>query len=1439
MNKISHKLQAAMMSVVVGLSAMATSAEAQIDSMQPPIVTAHEGFGMGDHREGDLVTFQVVRSQHRIDAPLDVQVSVSQRGNVLKPADVGNKTLHFDAWADLAYIDLDTIDDQIDEADGSLTFSIRSGSGYRLGSPTRLSTNVRDDDVPSVSIQASTTSVQAGRPAVFRLSRNGITRTASTISLDVSQEGAVLTDAARAISTVQFRSGQSSATLSLATKSTAGAGKVFVAVLPGEDYASDIGNGYATVNVTASSAQLPVVSFMDADETIIEGQPASFEVRRNAAVSTPLTVSMQLRASRSGVIGAGTFTAMNVTIPAWSTQGTASVDTQDNTTPGEDATVRATIVGSSGYRTGTPATKTVTVEDDEDTIVRLTKTSPSAAQVVEGTTLNFRVTRTGRTSQALVVPIEINETQDMVTAEAPPLTSVTIAARSTYASFRVRTENDTVNELPSVVTVAMGTIGGRTVGSTGSEREIQVRVTDNDLPTVTISSSDVVERGILEGQTHHFFLTRVGVDGALLATAVRVRIDYEGDMFPSSGETRSITIPLNARSTQFSVTVPQNAIDQANGRMRATVLSGTGYVVGATTTNEGGSVVEPAGRTNYVNVWDDDVAVVGMYGPTGPVREGQTVTITLRRDSAAPIELPVRVGYAVYTGWPGGAHQERTITFPRNAISTSFTIRIGDDPYDLDDATLEVDLVYNQGNYSTIAGAERIELVVEDNDTVSGTPPTLSLSALSQQAIEGGDALFRINRTGSTAYELDVNFLVSETGDMTRNTRYGSATIPTGARYVTARVRTYSDVLKEDASTVTVELNDGLIVNDWYTINHSRDTVDIVVADNHDEQKPELSIYRVGADSIREGTDARFRIVRVGRFRDALLVSLNVSETGDMLEPASKAITEITIEPNESEVILTLETVDDHQAEDESTISVGIKWDANYDRNDETNPATVEVTNDNDAYIDFSPYQNIEVVEGSAVEIVLEMNRRLSGVRIIEWGTEPITGGATPGTDYTAVAFQRLRFGSGDNTKTVTVQTTSDTINDSNEKFKLVFRNIAGNPIASHTEFSTGTPDFFTSEQVFEVTITNDGVLPKAYISGMGREVSRHVVESLTERLRSVERGDASQMSPRGDDDLPTFNMTKDGIGLWSSASSRGFEVAEAEGNVDSYTVAADVKRGDWLFGLGVTHSEGDGKYEATTVESDLTTAHPYAAWMHREWLAWATLGKGTGTLKMHDTESDAHYAGIDINHTMLAAGVDREHRVAQYLQVNAGVKGFWSVTKSGYAKAQYGHVLGAKVPNLSLSGYSDWTFNPEGPVQPTLGLALAHERDDYETQTELRPSVGLRVQHGAFKGHVNLTLIEGEWDAAGDLMFDPRRGFYAGLTRAAPESNLLGTESSESQLQLESGWKRSGMSPYIALGADTWRVGQKTAGASHEIDMSVRNTGDSAEVRVELKMRW
>ena len=297
--------------------------------------------------------------------------------------------------------------------------------------------------------------------------------------------------------------------------------------------------------------------------------------------------------------------------------------------------------------------------------------------------------------------------------------------------------------------------------------------------------------------------------------------------------------------------------------------------------------------------------------------------------------------------------------------------------------------------------------------------------------------------------------------------------------------------------------------------------------------------------------------------------------------------------------------------------------------------------------------------------------------------------------------------------------------------------------------------------------------------------------------------------------------------------------MAEAQGTVESYTVAADIHHGDWLFGLGVTVSQGEGEYEDVTLESDLTTAHPYAAWTRKGWLAWATLGRGAGTLDMYDAEHDTHYRGIDITHTMVGGGVDREHSATEHVQTNLGVKGFWSVTKLKDSLVESGHVLGARAPNLSLESYVDWTFNPDGAVQPTLGMALTYDRDDYETNTHLRPSVGVNVEYGALRGHLEVVLVEGQWDTSGNVMFQPKRGLYAGLTRSARELNPLTNAQTQPQMQLETGWKRNGLSPYMALGADSWRIGQKLRTASHEFDVYLRNERDEAEVRVGWRLSW
>ena len=256
-------------------------------------------------------------------------------------------------------------------------------------------------------------------------------------------------------------------------------------------------------------------------------------------------------------------------------------------------------------------------------------------------------------------------------------------------------------------------------------------------------------------------------------------------------------------------------------------------------------------------------------------------------------------------------------------------------------------------------------------------------------------------------------------------------------------------------------------------------------------------------------------------------------------------------------------------------------------------------------------------------------------------------------------------------------------------------------------------------------------------------------------------------------------------------------------------------------------------------LDSNLTTAHPYAAWTRDKWLAWATLGHGTGTLNMYDTKHDAHYRGIDIAHTMVAGGVDREHSASDNLRINVGAKGFWSVTRSAYTRVASGLVRAAKAPNLSLESYVEGTLNPDRPVQPSLGIALGYDRDDYETNLRLKPSVGVNVEYRALSGHVEVVLAEGRWDVAGNVMFEPDRGLYVGLTRSAPEPGLLDSEPVPAQLQLETGWKRNGLSPYMALGDGSWKFGQKLGNALHHFDVHVRGGRHGAQLRVGVRIRW
>ena len=542
---------------------------------QSPMVTPQmmpEGM---ENQEGDIVTFEVVRGPENIGQTLSVNVRVAESGNMLQASDKGRHTLHFEPWRDLAYIDLDTIDDSVNEGESRLTFSILGGSGYSIGSPRSVSTTVSDNDVSEISVRGTTSSVRAGQNANLQISRNGTTGGRISVQIAVADTNNVLQAGVPATNTVELRSGQRSANVSLATRSDIKMnGSVHVTVMPnGNEYTPSISAGEATVNVTRRELELPTVSFERSTDRITEGQRAPFVVRRNVAEAAAVPVTIAVSTSRSSLVGEDFTPTRTVTIPAHNTTAVLEIRTVDDEMVNDDGQIRATIQPSNRFRTGNRRTKVVTVQESQPAEVSLTVVTGYLNRLREGIHLQFRVSRVGNGSGPITIPISVSESGDMLHAQARQINAVTISANRRSATFGVRTVNDDIDERDSTVRLTIGGTQpyGQEVAVIG-ESAIELTVQDDDPDTVTIHIPEEGSTTMVEGQSTIFELRREGVVQEMRAVTATVLIEHTGSRFNTTGRTMEVPLPATTAVVHFTVTVPDDDIDQDTASIRARIL---------------------------------------------------------------------------------------------------------------------------------------------------------------------------------------------------------------------------------------------------------------------------------------------------------------------------------------------------------------------------------------------------------------------------------------------------------------------------------------------------------------------------------------------------------------------------------------------------------------------------------------------------------------------------------------------------------------------------------------------------------------------------------------------------------------------------------------------------------------------------------------------------
>ncbi len=373
--------------------------------VQPPTpevnITASSG-----GTEGSNVTFTVTASPAPT-ANLDVSLAITTSGDYGVSA--GTQTVTIAGGMSSATLTLPTTDDSVDEADGSVTATLSSGSGYTIGQLSSQTAQVTDDDDPPELEQVAVTPVVSisggngvteGGSASFTLTATPAPDSAITVSVTVTASGDY--GATTGSRTVSIGTG-GSATFSVATTNDSADepdGSVTATVVAGSDY--DLGaNKVATVAVADDDdPPIPVVSIAGG-AGVTEGGSASFTLTATPAPTSAISVTVTITAS--GDYGAATG-SRTVSIPTGGS-ATFNVATSDDSADEADGSVTATLVDGSEYDLGTVKTATVGVADDDDPPVEssVTVSIEDASASESASDLVFRVTLSEASNEDITV----------------------------------------------------------------------------------------------------------------------------------------------------------------------------------------------------------------------------------------------------------------------------------------------------------------------------------------------------------------------------------------------------------------------------------------------------------------------------------------------------------------------------------------------------------------------------------------------------------------------------------------------------------------------------------------------------------------------------------------------------------------------------------------------------------------------------------------------------------------------------------------------------------------------------------------------------------------------------------------------------------------------------------------------------------------------------
>ena len=719
------------------VSSSASAATVAVSDDDAPEISITAGTAI---TEGGDATFTITATPTP-SADLNVTVEVSQSGDY---ASTGAQTVTIPTTGSQT-LTVGTTDDANDEADGSVTATISTGTSYTVSSSASAATvAVSDDDAPTlpeISIAADG-DVTEGTNASYTLTATPKPAADLDVTVEVTQSGDFVTTGSQTVTITT----SGTATLSMPTSDDTTKepdGSVTATISVSADY---------TVSTNAGSADVAV---SDDDDAQLASQ-ATIDSCVSDSVLTTVRRYYDANKDRAPNYGRN-----------WKRVLITFRDVQDSQlTPFTAAEALAGEQQWFGWKPVREALECI----EEATAPPPPPSDPEISisagiAVAEGADATFTVTASPTPTTALTVNLTVSQSGNFgATTGADTVTIPTTGS----ATFTVSTANDSTDEPDGSVTATLSSGTGYTVSGTSNVATVSVSDDDDPAPATPVISI-AAGSGVTEGSDATFTVT--ASPAPTTALNISVTISQSGG-YVTTGS-RSVIIPTSGTKT-FAVTTTDDSDDEADGSVTATISSGTGYTVSS------------SASIATVAVSDDDDAQLASQATIDSC-VSDSVLATVRR---------------YYD-----ANKDRAPSYGRNWKRVLITF--GDVQYSqLTPFTAAEALAGEQVWFGWKPVREALECIEEATPPPPPPPdPEISISAGSA-ITEGSDATFTVTASPVPTAALTVNLMVSQSGNFAATTGTDTVTIPTSGS-TTFTVSTTNDSIDEPDGSVTATLSTG------------------------------------------------------------------------------------------------------------------------------------------------------------------------------------------------------------------------------------------------------------------------------------------------------------------------------------------------------------------------------------------------------------------------------------------------------------------------------------------------------------------------------------------------------------------------------------------------------------------------------------------------------